>query len=87
MGVGGLYNLRTCRAGPVCPAARSELLPAGHMGPALQSTAAAQGGQSRPPLQNSREIGEKGHKRSKRAAHAALRLSKKLPGYKYRREG
>ena len=56
MGVGGLYNPRTCRAGPACPAARSELLPAGHMGPALQSTAAAQGGQSRPPLQNSREI-------------------------------
>ena len=59
MGVGGLYNPRTCRAGPACPAARSELLPAGHMGPALQSTAAAQGGQSRPPLQNSREIGAK----------------------------
>ena len=59
MGVGGLYNPRTCRAGPACPAARSELLPAGHMGPALQSTVAAQGGQSRPPLQNSREIGAK----------------------------
>ena len=58
-GVGGLYNSRTCRAEPACPAARSELLPAGHMGPALQSTAAAQGGQSRPPLQNSREIGGK----------------------------
>ena len=87
MGVGGLYNPRTCRAGPACPAARYELLPAGHMGPALQSTVAAQGGQSRPPLQNSREIGGKCHKRSKRAAHAALRLSKNLPGYKYRREG
>ena len=59
MGVGGLYNPRTCRAGPACPAARSELLPVGRMDPALQSTAAAQGGQSRPPLQNSREIGAK----------------------------
>ena len=36
MGVGGLYNPRTCRAGPACPAVVNAHRAAGHMGPALQ---------------------------------------------------
>ena len=40
----------TCRAGPMCPAAKDTFFPAGHAGPALQG-ARVLGGQSRPPLQ------------------------------------
>ena len=40
----------TCRAGPMCPAAKGTFFPAGHAGPALQG-ARVLGGQSRPPLQ------------------------------------
>ena len=41
----------TCRAGPMCPAAKDTFSPAGHTGPALQG-ARVLGGQSRPPLQS-----------------------------------
>ena len=40
----------TCRAGPMCPAAKDTFFPAGHAGPALRG-ARVLGGQSRPPLQ------------------------------------
>ena len=40
----------TCRAGPMCPAAKDTFFPAGHAGPALRG-ARGLGGQSRPPLQ------------------------------------
>ena len=40
----------TCRAGPMCPAAKDTFFPAGHADPALQG-ARVLGGQSRPPLQ------------------------------------
>ena len=40
----------TCRAGPMCPAAKDTFFPAGHAGPALQG-ARVLGGQRRPPLQ------------------------------------
>ena len=43
----------TCRAGPMCPAAKDTFSPAGHAGPALQG-ARVLGGQSRPPLQTGR---------------------------------
>ena len=43
----------TCRAGPMCPAAKDTFPPAGHAGPALQG-ARVLGGQSRPPLQTGR---------------------------------
>ena len=43
----------TCRAGPMCPAAKGTFSPAGHAGPALQG-ARVLGGQSRPPLQTGR---------------------------------
>ena len=43
----------TCRAGPMCPAAKDAFSPAGHAGPALQG-ARVLGGQSRPPLQTGR---------------------------------
>ena len=47
---GGLSR-PSCRAGPMCPAARYACFPAGHAGPALQQgSAVIQGGQSRPPL-------------------------------------
>ena len=41
----------TCRAGPMCPAAKDTFSPAGHAGPALQG-ARVLGGQSRPPPQS-----------------------------------
>ena len=43
----------TCRAGPMCPAAKGTFSPAGHAGPALQG-ARVLGGQGRPPLQTGR---------------------------------
>ena len=43
----------TCRAGPMCPAAKDTFSPAGHAGPALPG-ARVLGGQSRPPLQTGR---------------------------------
>ena len=43
----------TCRAGPMCPAAKGTFSPAGHAGPALRG-ARVLGGQSRPPLQTGR---------------------------------
>ena len=41
---------RSRGAGPMCPAAKYALLPAGHAGPALQGAAVAWGGQGRSPL-------------------------------------
>ena len=46
----GCVKRRSRRAGPMCPAAKYALLPAGHAGPALQGAAVAWGGQGRPPL-------------------------------------
>ena len=46
----GCVKRRSRRAGPMCPAAKYALLPAGHADPALQGAAVAWGGQSRPPL-------------------------------------
>ena len=46
----GCVKRRSRRAGPVCPAAKYALLPAGHVSPALQGAAVAWGGQGRPPL-------------------------------------
>ena len=43
----------TCRAGPMCPAAKDTFFPAGPAGPALQG-ARVLGGQSHPPLQTGR---------------------------------
>ena len=47
---GGCVKRRSRRAGPMCPAAKYALLPAGHAGPALQGAAVAWGGQGRPSL-------------------------------------
>ena len=47
---GGCVKRRSRRAGPMCPAAKYALLPAGHAGPALQGAAVAWGGQGRSPL-------------------------------------
>ena len=46
----GCVKRRSRRAGPMCPAAKYALLPAGHAGPALQGAVVAWGGQGRPPL-------------------------------------
>ena len=46
----GCVKRRSRRAGPMCPAAKYALLPAGHAGPALQGAAVAWGGQGRSPL-------------------------------------
>ena len=46
----GCVKRRSRRAGPMCPAAKYALLPAGHAGPALQGAAVIRGGQGRPPL-------------------------------------
>ena len=46
----GCVKRRSRRAGPMCPAAKYALLPAGHAGPALQGAAVIRGGQSRPSL-------------------------------------
>ena len=46
----GCGKRRSRRAGPMCPAAKYALLPAGHAGPALQGAAVAWGGQGRSPL-------------------------------------
>ena len=46
----GCVKRRSRRAGPVCPAAKYALLPAGHAGPALQGAAVAWGGQGCSPL-------------------------------------
>ena len=46
----GCVKLRSRRAGPMCPAAKYALLPAGHAGPALQGAVVAWGGQGRSPL-------------------------------------
>ena len=46
----GCVKRRSRRVGPMCPAAKYALLPAGHAGPALQGAAVAWGGQGRPPL-------------------------------------
>ena len=46
----GCVKRRSRRAGPMCPAAKYALLPAGHASPALQGAAVAWGGQGRPPL-------------------------------------
>ena len=46
----GCVKRRSRGAGPMCPAAKYALLPAGHAGPALQGAAVAWGGQGRPPL-------------------------------------
>ena len=46
----GCVKRRSRRAGPVCPAVKYALLPAGHAGPALQGAAVAWGGQGRSPL-------------------------------------
>ena len=46
----GCAKRRSRRAGPMCPAAKYALLPAGHAGPALQGAAVAWGGQGRSPL-------------------------------------
>ena len=47
---GGCVKRRSRRAGPMCPAVKYALLPAGHAGPALQGAAVAWGGQGRSPL-------------------------------------
>ena len=46
----GCVKRRSRRAGPMCPAAKYALLPAGHAGPALQGAAVIRGGQGRSPL-------------------------------------
>ena len=46
----GCVKRRSRRAGPMCPAAKYALLPAGHAGPALQGAAVIRGGRGHPPL-------------------------------------
>ena len=46
----GCVKRRSRRAGPMCPAVKYALLPAGHAGPALQGAVVAWGGQGRSPL-------------------------------------
>ena len=46
----GCVKRRSRRAGPMRPAAKYALLPAGHAGPALQGAAVAWGGQGHSPL-------------------------------------
>ena len=46
----GCVKRRSRGAGPMCPAAKYALLPAGHAGPALQGVVVAWGGQGRSPL-------------------------------------
>ena len=51
--VGIATHEMTCRAGPMCPAAKDTFSPAGHADPALQG-ARGLGGQSHPPLRAGR---------------------------------